>query len=154
MARAFFIRTLHGLIPDGDAARDCLKGVKVGQAVSVEVTRPRNIQHHRLYWALCSTIADAVGAEAETISDVLKLRTGHVRVIQTKQGLMRFPKSIAFAQMDQAAFSTFFDKCCEIISAEWLGNLPSAEVKFQVLEMIGVPSSDAANERIAQRLSA
>lgn len=91
----------------------------LGKMVHVEVKQPRNGAHLRLYWTLCHRIGDALGMEAEDISDVLKLRTGHIREIKTRRGVETVPKSISFAAMDQGAFSKFFDKCVTVITTEW-----------------------------------
>ena len=151
--KAFFIRTLHGLQPEDDNAAQSLRGVRIGQSVAVEVSRPRNVQHHRLYWKLVSVIAESIGAEPETVSDVLKLRTGHVRTIQTKQGLVRLPKSISFAQLDQAGFNAFFDRCCVVICEEWLAGMKADELRKQIEDIVA-GNHFAANPTAHMRRSA
>lgn len=144
MAKALFIRTVHGLMPEDDAAAQSLKGVRIGSSVMVDVVRPRNIAFHRLYWKLVSTIAESIGAEPETISDVLKLRTGHVRTIQTKQGLVKLPKSISFAALDQAGFSTFFDRCCQVIVEEWLPGMRADVLRQDIEDIVSGNKRSAA----------
>lgn len=136
--RAFFRRTLNGLAPDDDTARDVLRGVKVGAVVAIEVYRPHNLKMMRLYWFLMSRIADAVGIEAENVSDVVKLRTGHFTAVQTKDGIERFPKSISFAKMDQAAFREFFDRVCQVISCEWLPHMKAGQIRDECYEAMGL----------------
>lgn len=142
--KVFMVRTMNGLLPDDERATEALRGIKIGQTVAVEVTRPRNIQHHRLYWAMCSKIANAIDAEPENISDVLKLRTGHFVVVQTKTGPVHLPRSISFAKMDQPAFREFFERCCKVISTEWLPHMSAKQVQTEVLEMMGIPTNEAA----------
>ena len=134
--KALFVRTLHGLMPEDEQGLAALRGVKIGSSVQIEVSRPRNIQHLRLYWNLVSVIAESIGAEAETVSDVLKLRTGHVRTIQTKQGIVRLPKSISFAQLDQAGFSAFFDKACVVVCQEWLPHMKADQLRQDIEDMV------------------
>jgi hypothetical protein len=134
--KSFFVRTLHGLSPTDEISQAALKGVKIGALVAVEVTRPRNIQHHRLYWKLVSVIAESIGAEPENISDVLKLRTGHVRTIQTKQGIVRLPKSISFAALDQAGFSEFFNRACQVVCQEWLPHMTADVLRQDIEDMV------------------
>lgn len=94
--------------------------VPFGKPVHVQVRQPRNGQHHRLYWTLCQRIADAVGADAENVSDILKIETGHcVTVKSRKHGELRLPRSISFAKMDQTAFREFFDRCITVICETW-----------------------------------
>lgn len=146
MSKVFMVRTMAGLAPDQTDERSiaALKGVKIGQAVMVEVTRPRNLQMHRLYWAMCSKIGGAIDVDAENISDVLKLRTGHYVTVTTKTGPVHLPRSISFAAMDQASFREFFEKCCRVISTEWLPHMSAKQVQSEVLEMMGITWEQAA----------
>lgn len=69
---------------------------------------------------MVSRIADAIGAEPENVSDLLKIETGHCTTIKSKKyGVIRLPRSISFANMDQTAFSDFFNRCVTIIETEW-----------------------------------
>lgn len=142
--KAFFKRTLNGLTPEDEQAAKTLRGIKPGEVIAVEVTRPRNIQHHRLYWAMVSKIASAIDADPENVSDVLKLKTGHFVTVQTKSGPVQLPRSISFAAMDQAGFKDFFERCCRVISTEWLPHMSAKEVQSEVLQMMGVPTQTEA----------
>lgn len=116
----FFVRRIgNALAPDGADCASVLAKLPFGKLLRVEVKQPRNSAHHRLYWALCARIGDAVGVDSEDISDVLKSRTGHVRRVKTRRGVEEFPKSISFAAMDQTAFRDFFDKCVHVIYTEF-----------------------------------
>lgn len=135
---AFFKRTATGLAPDGDEAATAMRGIKIGEIVAVEIKRPRNMKHLRLYWALVSHIANAIDVEPESISDVLKLKTGHFVTVNTKSGPLQFPRSISFAKMDQAAFGAFFERCCRVICTEWVPGMSSKQLQDEVLEFMGV----------------
>lgn len=91
----------------------------LGSSLHVEVRRPRNGKHHRLYWVLCHRMANAIGCDSEALSDFLKVKTGHVRIVKTKDGIEEFPASISYASMDQDQFREFFDKCIIIISEKF-----------------------------------
>jgi hypothetical protein len=119
MADLWLIREGMSLRPYGAESAAVFSKFAFGKVLRAEVKRPRNGAHHRLYWTLCARIGDAVGIEHEDISDLLKIRTGHVRTIKTKRGIEEFPKSISFAAMDQEAFKTFFDKCIIVIETEF-----------------------------------
>lgn len=138
MAKAFFIRTLHGLMPEDDQAAQSLRGVRIGQSVAVEVSRPRNAPMMRLYWALCHAIGESIGAEAENISDVLKIKTGHFTAVKTRTETLKFPRSISFAKMTQTDFEAFYSKCCDVVISEWLNHLKTDELKSEIEQMTGV----------------
>lgn len=148
MSKALFIRTIHGLMPDpdDDRARDILKGAPLGQPIEVEVRRPRNLQFHRLYWKLCSIIAESVPGfhTAENVSDVLKIATGHYTTVHGKHDVYRLPKSISFAAMDNAQFSEFFERCCQIICGTWVQHMKADALRDDVMRMVGVPIEQEA----------
>ena len=145
MTKGVFIRSVTGLIPDDDNAREALNGVAPGTLVACEVSRPRNLKHMRLYWKLCGTIADAIGAHRENVSDVIKLRTGHFVVVDTRSGRHQFPRSISFGKMSQAEFSKFFDTACKVVCEELLPDLKPGALRDDIMRMAGVPvESEAA----------
>ena len=81
------------LVPDGDTSLDALSGIPNDKVLYVEIKQPRNVQHHRLFFALCSRIAEAMGVQTENISDVLKIATGHYTTIKTNSyGELKIPK--------------------------------------------------------------
>lgn len=148
MAKGFMIRTPHGLVvdPDDDRSRDLLRGAQLGSHVEVEVRRPRNLQHHRLFWKLCSVIAESVPGfqTAENVAETLKLATGHYTTIKGKRDLYRIPKSISFAAMDQSEFSAFFERVCQVVCSEWIPHLKADALRDDILRMVGVPVEEKA----------
>lgn len=108
------------LHPDGQEALEEISKLPFGKPLRAEVKRDRSGPHHRLFWALCSRIGNAVGSDSEAVANVLKVSTGHCTWVQTKShGRIPLPKSISFREMDQIAFRDFFDKCLDTIYAEW-----------------------------------
>lgn len=105
--------------PFGAESASSIGKLPFGKVFHVSVKQPRNGAHHRLFWTLCARIGDAVGCEHEDIAFILKIRTGHVRRLHTKQGIEEVPLSISFAAMDQTAFKEFFDKCVTVIYTEF-----------------------------------
>jgi hypothetical protein len=137
----FLRRVGNSLVPDGDESIVEFVGLPFGKPMRCEVKQPRNGAFHRLYWALCARIAGGIRADAENISDVLKIATGHYTTIRSKSyGEIRVPKSISFAAMDNQAFGKFFEECVRVIYAEW-GVEPSA------VEDLLAPQAQHAHER-------
>ena len=109
----------------------------MGSDVWVTLRRPRNPRHHAKYWVLCTLIADNLdGATAEDVSDVIKLRTGHVRRIPTKQGVHVLPGSISFAQMDQTAFEAFFDSAVRVVCADIIPGINRSDLEREIMELL------------------
>ena len=57
---------------------------------------------------------------ANTLHQLIKLRTGHFTPVQTRQGLETIPGSISFSQMDQGQFNAFFKQAMEYLCTEVL----------------------------------
>lgn len=141
--KPLFTRTAFGLTPEGEAARELMNSIPIGSVIEVGITRPRNIRFHRLYWALMNAIAQAIGAKAENVHDVVKLRSGHFTVIETKSGRLQVPKSISFGKMNEAQFKTFFNDACLFICEELLPNMKPSDLRKQIEQMVGLPPEDA-----------
>lgn len=145
MSKAFFKRTMTGLVPEDDRALASLRGVRIGESVAVEVSKPRNIKLLRLYWAMVGKIANAVDVPDRAIDHILKIETGHTTPVKRASGeVVLVPGSIAFANMKEPEFKEFFERCCRVISAEWLPHLTAKEVQTEILSMLGVRDPEAA----------
>lgn len=108
------------LVPASAESAAIFARLKFGRTLKCEVREPRNARHNALYWTICQRIANAVGAEAQNISDLLKIEAGHYRLVRSKKyGDLRLPKSISFAEMGQDEFSPFFEKVLLIIKENW-----------------------------------
>lgn len=142
--KAIFMRGVAGLVPDDDNAREALQGVPIGALVACEVSRPRNLRHHRLFWKLCSSIGEAVGVHREAVANVIKIRTGHTMTVKTAKGWHEFPKSISWAKMDQGQFSAFFNDACAIVCSEFVPNMKPSALRDEILRMAGVPVESKA----------
>lgn len=113
-------RVGNGLFADSDDSAAEFAKLPFGKTLQAVVKQPRNARHARLYWALCHRIGAAIGADAENISDLLKIETGYCTIIHSKKyGEIRLPKSISFASMDQSAFHDFFEACVRVIYENW-----------------------------------
>lgn len=137
---ALLMRKMIGgrLEPIDDAGKDTLAKIGIGTVVSVEVKRPRNVHFHRKFFAMLNLILQNQEHYQSTddLLDVCKLRIGHVRVIQTKNGEVRLPKSISFAAMDEAAFSEFYDRAVNWMIAEVIPGLARADLDHEVAEQL------------------
>lgn len=91
-----------------------------GVSLKAEITQPRNLEHHRLYWALCTRVAHGIGRDAEWVDWALRVETGHYDVFMTRGGreVLRV-RSISFAEMDQIAFTQYFEACVIAIYELW-----------------------------------
>lgn len=91
-----------------------------GKSLKAEITQPRNPEFHRLYWVLCSRVANGIGKDAEWVDWALKVETGHCDVFMTRgeREVLRV-RSISFAEMDEIAFRQYFNECVAVIYSVW-----------------------------------
>jgi hypothetical protein len=96
-----------------------LSKLRMGKPLKIDVRQPRHGGRHRLFWVMCTRIANAIGAEPENVSDLLKVQTGHCTIVKAASGTYKFPRSISYASMDDTAHSAFFERCIQVIQTEW-----------------------------------
>lgn len=135
--KGFAVRTEFGLAPADDATRAAWGRMRPGALCQVDVKRPRNISRHRLYWALCQHVADALGnVTPENVSDVLKVEAGHCRILRGKTQEWRVPLSINFSAMDEDEFRAFLDRAVQVVAEQWLHALPDSEPVREIRKML------------------
>ena len=141
MTEIILRKELFGLVPTEEEGEGALRGIALGDCVKAKISRPRNLQHHRLFFALMQTIfANQERYQSlDHLVAAFKLAIGHVDVIRTKRGDVEIPKSIAFSNMDQDEFRKFFDRAVDFVLAEVVPGLNREELEREVLEMVGRP---------------
>jgi hypothetical protein len=131
---------LHAVDAHGEAA---LAKIAKGDVVNVDVRRPRNIQHHRMFWALMSIVHDNIDHERyPTVEDLVaavKIAAGLRTRIELPSGEIGFiPGSIAFHKMNQIEFAAFYERVCDLIAAHFLPGVDKEDLRKEVETMIGV----------------
>ena len=126
-----------GLWAADDASAGVLAGIKAGDVVACEIKRPRNLQMHRLFWALMQKVYENQETydSPEEVAAAFKVATGHCEYVQTPRGLVGLPKSISFAKMDQSEFREFFNKALNYLTTVVIPGLNRADLEREVMEM-------------------
>ena len=122
MSKAAFIERDGGLFPLDDDGREMVAAVK-GKRVMVTAHAPRNLQHHRLLFALLRRICEsgAWQGDEEGLLEWLKIGTHHVRTVVGPDGKVYYvPESINFESMSQDKFRRFFDRAVYLICSRLL----------------------------------
>lgn len=128
------------LRPVDEAGEDVLRKLKNGATVQVEIKQPRNVAHHRKYWALVGLVAENTERypDAETVHQALKIAVGLRTEFTMPDGTKGYiPGSIAFHKMSQGEFDVFFDRACDVIAKYFLPGVTSEALKREVGELIG-----------------
>jgi len=136
----YFRKELGKLVPADDTAQAALAKIKLGADVQLEIKRPRNIAHHRKFWALANLVADNQEhyETAEQVVAALKAATGHCDWLpmRDKKHMVAIPRSIAFHKMDQGEFAAFYDKCIDVVASHFLPGVDSAALRDEVEEFL------------------
>ena len=113
-------RELFGFVPADEAAEAFASTVKMGECISVEAKRPRNIQHHRKFFSMLQLIFNNQEryATLDHLLTAFKFAISHTEIIRTKRGDIEVPKSISFASMSQDEFNTFYQRAVDFVLAE------------------------------------
>lgn len=138
MAELWLKRVGEALYPDGPESLAVFEKVPHQKPLFCEVKQPRSLQHLKLYWSIVHRIVNAL--DRADVNDVrvdkfFKRATGLYTEYETKTfGKELEYGSIAFKNMDQIAFSEFFEKCIRFAYGEW--GIP-ADVFSDLLEPKG-----------------
>ncbi len=121
--------------------------IRNGTGVTVEVKRARNINHHRLYWALVGKVHENLDhnryPSTDFLSDAIKVSVGHCTPFEMADGsIALIPKSISFAEMDQDQFAKFFDSVCRVVCERIIPGMDAGALKNEISQMVGIPVTE------------
>ena len=142
MARFLVTKHLNSLRAVDEAGEEAMRRIGHGELVMVEMKRPRNVRHHRMFWALMTLVWEQMDNERyPTVEDfvaAVKIAAGLRTRIELPNGDVGFiPGSIAFHRFDQAEFDAFYERVCHLISRHFLPGVESGDLRREVSIMIG-----------------
>lgn len=130
-------RTISGLSPADDAARESLRKIKIGKTVRASISVPRNIAHHRKYWALINTVWAATDGwpSPEDLHIELKIRLGLTKevIVRSTGEVVKIVGSINFASMNQQDFDKFYERALREL-CQIAGGIDEKALRNAVLE--------------------
>lgn len=127
-------KQLSSLRPLDEAGEEALRKIKNGSTVEIEIKQPRNVQHHRKFFAMLNIVLKNQ-EHYKSIDHILgacKLAIGHVEMIQTKRGVVALPLSISFASMDQSAFDDFYTRAVDWVISDVIPGLSRKDLDAEV----------------------
>lgn len=152
MAIEFFAQRVNGrLVAETAADLESQEEMAAGVTYRIVATRAagRSVQHHRLLFALIGIARDNYDGDisTETVLAVLKMRTGHVKVVSLLSGeVIMTPASISFQAMDQDAFGKWFDKAVTVLCRDFVPGLSEELARQEINRRAGVSAPVAAPE--------
>ncbi|MEM9971712.1 MAG: hypothetical protein AAF762_11535 [Pseudomonadota bacterium] len=147
MTKATFVRSGGGLFPVDEDAVNVMNGLKTRQQVLIEVSKPRSVRQHRLFFKLLHHVTESGAWEydVETLLTWVKYKLGRVEAFQdpvTGRMLYR-PGSISFGSMKQDEFKPFFDRAVYALCTDILGVDDWEGLRNEIIDMVDRPSSSA-----------
>lgn len=133
--------TDYGLMPYDDNDLQLFRRLKRGAVVKVETRTPRNLRFHRKFFALLRVtfdnlpehIASSMHIESiEALLMLLKMDMGYFDVVEIGEHHFVKTRSISFAEMDEAAFSEFYNKAVTCILNNYLTRSSQADLEEAV----------------------
>lgn len=129
-------RTLSGVSPGDDAAKDYLRRWPIGESRRANVRRPRALKSLRRYWALVNLVYmnSEQFKSPESVHAFLKIKAGHCTPIVAKSSgeVFLVPDSINFDTLDESAFQDVWNRVVQVVAEDILGTgVPEVEMEIQ-----------------------
>lgn len=132
-------RRLNALVPADRGSEEALAKIPQGETVRATVTRPRNVDHHRKWWALLQAVYphQDTYATINAFHAAIKVALGYGETVKLPDGrAILIPGSISFAAMDQGEFEQFYERAVELILTRILPGVDRPELDAQVMDIL------------------
>lgn len=140
MAELFLTRRPDGsFIPLPESEQEAAQVVP-GEIIRVKWSRPRALWRHRKFFALLQVVIDnqEFFVNTDQLLIDLKIRLGHVDLFIRQNGEVVYqPKSIAFANMDEAEFQKFYNNVLTVVVREYVKGADPRELDRAAEQIIG-----------------
>ena len=128
MAKVKFTKVSGVLAPFGPEAEAWMDTLKAGQLVEVDITKPRNYEFHKKYFALINYAYENWDIEEIDAAknfgrfrDDITILAGYYEKYYRTDGSVRIEaKSISFASMEQQEFDALYSKTLDVLLAKIL----------------------------------
>ena len=145
MADVWLINSGNGLVPASPEDSEALGHMKLGERVRAKITRPRNPQFHRKFFALMKVGYDAfdppeiIGQKNfdQFRKDVI-IRAGYYEQwVRLDGSIQTVAKSISFGKMSQEDFEKLYSACIDVLLQSVLSQYTQEDIDQVVDEVLG-----------------
>lgn len=137
--RLWLVRQPRGLVPASEYDLDRLSRYRIGSHLMCTIEQPRDERLNRRLHGLINKVALAIGEEPESLKWWLKLECGLRRGINHFDGSTSI-EPLSLSDLDQAEFSAFYDKVCEIIVTRIIPGADIEDLLNDAGSYTGLPS--------------
>ena len=131
-----------GLVPKYDSDLDEKHRLQIGSDVLCEITRPRNYEFHKKFFALIRLTFDNLPERLHHMLNVwseedllvcIKLDLGLASTIYHGGREFIKPGSISFAAMDNEEFERFYNRALDLILSKYLRGVSHEQLNQELL---------------------
>lgn len=129
--------TPHGLVPLYDDDYDQKKRLRNGSRVRCHITRVRNTEHHKKFFALINLaweyqperVRRFFHESIDGFRATLTIAAGHYDTVfcMATNSWIQVPKSISYANMDQTEFEKLYNDVLAVICTDFLTEVSEEE---------------------------
>lgn len=141
----YLCKTSNGhYIPAYDSDKEKSDSISPGEIVACKVRRPRNILHHRKYFALLKLtmsnlpehLEEAIRSDEDLLTEI-KMQLGYREKRRSLGGAEYYvPKSISFLKMDQDEFNDFYSRSLDLILKYILPGCERADLEQELASFL------------------
>lgn len=130
----FLQNTLHGLIPLYPSDYDEKRKLKIGETYKAVITRPRNYEFHKKFFALINLGFSNTSLEMpfDTYRKYLIQKAGFFKAYNTPKGTYFEAESISFASMSKEIFEDLYSRVVDEVIKD-IGTT-TEEIEKQLIE--------------------
>ena len=139
MAELWLTRKMDMLVPANEQSLDALRAMKVGEWYRADIKLPRNVKHHKKYFALLGAVHphQSMWPTFRKFRAKFEEALGCGEYYVNGRGERYFEnESISFANMDQDEFEQFYERAVELILTRILPGVGRADLDRQVSEIL------------------
>jgi len=120
--KLFLKKNGYNLLPAGQSDLEILSKIDNGKIVECDIKQPRNVELHRLFFAMLRIAFDNWQRQPsyKSIDELLialKYEVGFVeKSFLFNKKIVSIPRSISFTETDNIEFKEFFNKCSYVLS--------------------------------------
>lgn len=137
---AWVKRTQMGhLVPANSQSAEALKALPVDEWRMVSIRAPRNVKHHRKWFALLQAVFahQTMWPTLDLFNDKVKEALGYGEYVIDGLGNRHFrPESIGFHNMDQHAFEQFYERGVDLIVNRILPGVGRDDLEREVHDIL------------------
>lgn len=142
--KTMMVRRGLALYPLDGLAQAEIEELPERKPLKTVVTKARSVPQHRLYFAMLKKVVENLDQDLtkDDLHEWMKLRLGCTKEVRQRNGeIVTVPSSIAFENMDQIEFETFFRKAVVLITEHIIPGLGSAALEREARLMLGNEST-------------